>query len=191
MEPTPRHRPDDAPAHAAKHGETADDLASYALTIACPRDQLYAMWRDFSGLPSFMENVVSVTRQGDGVSHWAVKAPGGGTVEWDARILADEPGRRIAWQSLPGADVDNAGEVRFDDAPGGRGTVVRVRIDYDPPAGAIGRIVAKMFQREPQIQARRDLRRFKQLMETGEIATSAQTRAQAQAEKAQAEKEDD
>lgn len=183
MEPTPHTRPDDAPAATAKHGDTAGDLATYALTIACPRDQLYAMWRDFSGLPSFMENVVSVTRQGNDVTHWTVKAPGGDTVEWDSRILADEPGRRIAWESLPGADVENAGEVRFDDAPGGRGTVVRVRIDYDPPAGAIGRIVAKVFQREPQIQARRDLRRFKQLMEAGEIATSAQTRAAAQAEK--------
>ena len=94
------------------------------------------------------------------------------TAEWDARITAEEEGKSIAWTSEPGADVENSGRIEFKDA-GARGTVVTATILYDPPAGIIGKVIAKMFQREPAIQARRDLNRFKQLMETGEIATPA------------------
>jgi len=112
-----------------------------------------------------------------GGSRWVVKAPGGKTVEWDARVIDEKPGAELTWQSEEGADVANSGRVTFVDA-GVRGTVVTATIAYDPPAGVIGKLVAKVFQREPAIQARRDLRRFKQLMETGEVATAAWTRKQ-------------
>ena len=124
-----------------------------------------------------MENVERVDVIDDRRSHWVVKAPAGRTVEWDAVVTAEAKDSFIAWASADGADVPNRGRIDFRDA-GDRGTVVTATIVYDPPAGAIGKLIAKMFQREPAIQARRDLRRFKQLMETGEIATSAMNREQ-------------
>jgi uncharacterized membrane protein len=148
------------------------NVAARAVTINRPVAEVYAAFRDFSRLPTFMENVESITVTDDTRSHWVVKAPGGRTVEWDARITEEEPDRLIAWTSEEGADVPNSGRVEFRDA-GDRGTVVVATILYDPPGGVIGKVIAKMFQREPAIQARRDLRRFKQLMETGEIATPA------------------
>ena len=175
---------DDAPAATAKRGDAAatvteslvggqgSSVVGRAVTINRPAAELYAYFRDFTNLPHFMENVVSIAVRDDAVSHWTVKAPAGATVSWDARVTRDEPGRVVEWTSEPGADVANSGRIEFRDA-GERGTVVTVTIAYDPPGGATGRIIAKMFQREPAIQARRDLRRFKQLMETGEIATPA------------------
>ncbi|MEH3106302.1 MAG: SRPBCC family protein [Sphingomonas fennica] len=187
---------DDAPPTTAKKGrapaETAATLphdahgasaTARAVTINRPRDELYAYWRDFARLPDFMDNVVRIDVTAADRTHWVVKAPGGGTVEWDAIVTEDVPGETIAWESAEGADVPNSGRIEFRDA-GARGTVVTATILYDPPMGTIGKIVAKLFQREPAIQARRDLRRFKQLMETGEIATNAQTRAQLDEERA-------
>lgn len=178
---------DDAPLSTSKedHSEQAadqrieprgDTLVGKTVTINRSRTELYAFWRDFTNLPRFMENVISVVSAAEGRTHWTVKAPAGKTVEWISAVTEDRPNETIAWASEPGADVPNSGRVDFRDAPGGRGTWVSVTILYDPPAGIIGRAIAKMFQREPAIQARRDLRRFKQLMETGEIATSARTR---------------
>ena len=171
---------DDAPATTAKHRAeddiaapgTADTLIGRAVTINRPRDEVYAYFRDFANLPSFMENVDRIDILDDKRSHWVVKAPAGKTVEWDARIVAETDGTLIEWESEPGADVPNGGRVEFRDA-GARGTVVTATIRYDPPAGVVGKLIAKLFQREPAIQARRDLRRFKQRMETGEIATNA------------------
>ncbi|MES2754943.1 MAG: SRPBCC family protein [Pseudomonadota bacterium] len=168
---------DDAPNVTAKHTHGARDVTARAVTINRPADELYAYYRDFTQLPTFMENVVSVATLDATRSHWVVKAPAGRTVEWDAVVTEDVPGESITWQSEEGADVPNSGRVEFRDA-GARGTVVTATIAYDPPAGVVGKIVAKLFQREPGVQARRDLRRFKQLMETGEVATSAWTRAQ-------------
>ena len=167
----------DAP--PATRTDTSPDraLTARAVTIARPADELFAYFRDFSNLPTFMENVVRIDVLDDRRSHWVVKAPAGRTVEWDATVTAEEPGRSFTWQSDDGADVPNSGQVEFADA-GARGTVVTATIAYDPPGGTIGKVIAKLFQREPAIQARRDLRRFKQLMETGEVATAAQTRAQ-------------
>lgn len=177
--------PEEAPAATAKHGDGAAVAAAAGIeaqgeapsavtvTVARPRTELYEFWRDFKNLPRFMENVVAVDVLDGGRSHWEVKAPAGQTVEWTSRITEDEPGTTIAWASEPDADVPNSGRIDFRDAPGGRGTWVTATIVYDPPAGLIGKVVAKLFQREPAIQARRDLRRFKQLMETGEVATGA------------------
>jgi uncharacterized membrane protein len=172
---------DDAPLSAAKKPDAAatdllarsdDTLLGHTVCIDRPREELYAFWRDPSNLALFMENIQSVTPKSATRTHWVVAAPAGRSVEWDAEITEDVPGERIAWTSLEGADVRNSGAVRFRDSPTGRGTFVTVTIAYDPPAGEIGRLIAKLFQREPKIQARQDLRRFKQLMETGEIPTA-------------------
>jgi len=154
---------------APLHG---DVLIGRSVTINRPRGELYSFWRDFKNLPQFMHNVHSVTIQDQIHSHWIIEAPGGKTVEWDSEITQDEPGRLIAWQSLEGASVRNSGRVEFLNSPDDRGTVVRVTLTYDPPAGAVGKLIARLFQKEPKVQARQDLRRFKQLMETGEIATA-------------------
>lgn len=180
---------DDAPVTTAK-GEPPENgfpegsgntLIGQSVTINRPRQELYDYWRDFSHLPSFMENIISVELLDDRRSHWVVKAPGGQQVEWDSVVVDDREGEAIAWMSAEGADVPNSGRIEFRDA-GDRGTVVTATIVYDPPAGMVGRVIAKMFQREPAIQARRDLRRLKQFMETGEIATSAHTRREFQEE---------
>jgi len=184
---------DDAPLTTAKHGaaldeakaalveDRGDSLVGRSVTINRPRAELYAFWRDFARLPAFMENVERVDMLDERTSHWVVKAPGGRTVEWDAVITEDRPGELIAWASTEGADVPNSGRIDFRDA-GERGTVVTATILYDPPAGLLGKLIARMFQREPAIQARRDLRRFKQLMETGEIATAARNRRELEEE---------
>jgi len=174
---------DDAPLSAAKnpnlipeYGEGGvrhgDVLIGRSVTINKPRQELYAFWREFDNLPKFMHNVRSVSIKNRTHSHWVIEAPGGKTVEWDSKITDDEPGRLIAWESIDGASVRNSGRVEFLDSPDGRGTVVRVTLTYDPPAGTVGKLIAKLFQKEPKVQARQDLRRFKQLMETGEIATA-------------------
>ena len=150
----------------------ADELVARTVTINRPRHELYAFWRDFGNLARILENIESVTVLDERRSHWVVRAPAGTTVKWDALIVEDVPDELISWQSEPGADVTNSGRIDFRDAPGRRGTLVTATIAYDPPAGAVGRLIAQLFQREPKIQARRDLRRFKQFMETGEIATS-------------------
>jgi uncharacterized membrane protein len=144
-----------------------------SVTILRPRAELYAFWRDFENLPRFMEHLVSVQSDFGTRSHWVAKAPGSGTVEWDAVIVNDIPGELIAWKSVGQADVANAGAVNFSDSPGGRGTIVKVTLDYEPPAGRIGNLIARLFGEDPDRQVREDLRKFKQLMEVGEITTSA------------------
>ncbi|MDX3899051.1 MAG: SRPBCC family protein [Sphingobium sp.] len=187
-------REDDAPITTSKRDDGTADASAYlvedkgdalvgkTVTINRPRQELYAYWRDVSNLPTFMENVVSVEPIDERRSRWVVKAPAGRTVEWISAITEDVPGEVIAWASEEGADVPNSGRIDFRDAPGGRGTWVTATILYDPPGGAVGKLIAKMFQREPAIQARRELRRFKQLMETGEIATAARTRRELEEE---------
>ncbi len=149
-----------------------DTNVSRAVTINRPREELYAFWRDFRNFQRFMENVKSIEVLESGRSRWVIAGPGDKDVEFTSTIVEDIPGRRIAWRADEEADVKNEGWVEFSDGPTGRGTEVRVFISYDPPMGALGKIVAKVMQREPNIQLRRDLRRFKQLVETGEIPTS-------------------
>jgi uncharacterized membrane protein len=179
----------DAPLSAAKNPDVsnlnadtpeAHELIGRTVTINQPREDVYAFWRALENLPKFMENVVSIVRIDAKRSHWTVSAPGGKTVEWDAQIVEDIPNQLISWKSVEGADITHSGHIEFRDAQGQRGTEVTATILYDPPAGALGKIVAKLFQEEPKIQSRRDLRRFKQLMETGEIATSIRNPAQAE-----------
>ena len=144
-----------------------------SVTIEKPRGELFAFWRNFENLPRFMEHLVSVRVDSPTRSHWQAKAPAGRTVEWDAEIVNEVPDEIIAWTSVGESDVSNAGAVNFSDAPGGRGTIVRVTLDYEPPAGRVGAILSHFFSEEPDRQIREDLRKFKQLMETGEITTSA------------------
>jgi uncharacterized membrane protein len=167
-----------------------------AITINGAPDELYRFWRDLQNLPRFMKHLESVTTEqmmrqtsayqvfvgptsqpaerpiGDGRSHWVAKAPAGTTVEWDAEITEDQPNELIAWRSLEGADVDSAGTVRFEQAPGGRGTVVKLEMHYHPPAGPLGAGIAKLFGEDPEWQVKEGLRRFKQLMEIGEVITT-------------------
>jgi uncharacterized membrane protein len=143
------------------------------VTVLRPRTELYAFWRAFENLPRFMEHLVSVTSDVGPRSHWIAKAPGGGTVEWDAEIVNDVPNEIIAWKSVGQTDVPNAGAVNFADAPEGRGTIVKVTLDYEPPGGRVGNLIARLFGEDPDRQVREDLRKFKQLMEVGEITTSA------------------
>jgi len=146
--------------------------AEQSVTINRPAEDLYRFWHDFANLPRFMKHLESVTVSSDQRSHWMATGPAGTKVKWDAEITEDRPNELIAWRSLAGADVANSGTVRFEPATGGRGTVVRVVLDYSPPAGALGAAVAKLFGEAPQQQIEGDLRRFKNLMEAGEIPTT-------------------
>ena len=141
------------------------------ITVERPRPQVYAFWRNLTQLPQFMDHLASVQGDTEGVTHWRAKGPGG-SVEWDAELVEDKPNELISWRSLEGTTVSNCGQVRFERAPGGRGTIVRVALEYRPPAGALGAAVAKIFGREPSQQIREDIRRFKQLIEAGEIVTT-------------------
>lgn len=145
---------------------------AHAVTVNRPAAELYAFWRRFENLPRFMRHLESVQETGGGRSHWVAKAPAGRTVEWDAEIVEERPGELIAWRSLPDADVQNRGTVHFAAAPGGRGTVVRVEMQYSPPVGRLGATVARLFGEEPEMQVRDALRVFKQVMETGEVVLS-------------------
>ena len=143
----------------------------YAVTVDRTPEDLYAFWKKFENLPSFMRHLKSVTVLDDKTSRWVAAGPGGTRVQWDSEIINDEPNRLIAWRSLGGAQVDNAGSVKFLPAPGGRGTEVHVVLDYIPPGRSVGKWIAKLFGEEPQLQIEEDLHRFKQLIEAGEIPT--------------------
>jgi uncharacterized membrane protein len=143
-----------------------------SVTINRPPIELYTLWRDLEQLPSFMPHLVSVRQIDSRRSHWVAKVPAGRTVEWHADIINDIPSELIAWRTLAGSDVVSAGSVHFKAAPGGRGTEVRVRLQYDLPGGKLGAMAAWMFGDEPSQTILEDLRRLKQLMEAGEAPTT-------------------
>jgi len=143
-----------------------------AITLRRDRDELYARWRDVARFPDFMAHLEEVTASGPERSHWKARAPLGMNVEWDAEITEDVPGERISWRSLEGSKIDNAGTVRFVAAPGDQGTEIHLELRYALPAGAVGGLLAKVFGEDPAMQIKDDLRRFKQIAETGEIARS-------------------
>ncbi|SNS10182.1 Uncharacterized membrane protein [Noviherbaspirillum humi] len=142
------------------------------ITVNKSPDECYRFWRNFENFPRFMQHLESVQDVGGNRSRWRAKAPAGTSVEWEAEITVDQPGDMLAWRSLEGSTVDNAGTISFERAPGGRGTIVRVELQYHPPGGKAGAMVAKLFGEEPAMQIDEDLRRFKQLIETGEIPTT-------------------
>lgn len=163
---------------APKHGEAARPDHARAIhvrdeiTIQRPVEEVYLFWRELSNLPRAMQHLISVEPMGDRRSHWKTRAPAGATAEWDAVIENDVPMELIAWESVSPAAIPNGGSVRFRPAPGGRGTELSVALHYQPPAGRLGQWTAKLAGLEPAQQLREDLRRLKQLLEAGEIATN-------------------
>jgi len=142
------------------------------VTVDRSPEEVYAYWRDFENLPRFMYHLQEVRSTGNDRSHWIARAPAGQQVEWDAEIVDERPGELIVWRALPGSDIQHEGSVHFRPAPADRGTEVEVALQYDAPAGKAGALIATLFGEEPTQQIRDDLRRFKQVMETGEVVLS-------------------
>jgi uncharacterized membrane protein len=140
-----------------------------SVTINRPVLEVYRFWRNFENLPRFMDHLESVTVIDDTHSHWVAKGPAGTRVEWDAIIHNEVEDELIAWRSLPGAEVNNAGSVHFTPTPEGSGTDVRVVLSYEPPAGKLGAAVAKLLGEEPSQQVADDLRRFKQVLDSADV----------------------
>jgi len=140
-----------------------------SVTVNAPADRLYNYWRNLSNLPKLFDNVLSVEIVDDTRSHWTLRVPAGINLEWDAEITVDRKNKMIGWRSLDGADLDNAGYVRFEPAMGGRGTVVRVALQYNPPAGRVGAALSTVFGEKPASQVKEALRKLKQFVEAGEI----------------------
>ena len=164
----PMHPDKDMPTLAGGRGSAVERC----ITVMRPADELYRQWRDLARLPEWMHHLRSVTVLDEKRSHWVAVGAHGVGVEWDAELVADEPGRLIAWRSVDGADVDNAGSVAFRRAPGDRGTEIRVILRY-APAGHLGGAVGPFFRMGVDRQVREDLRRFKQRMEAREVAVGA------------------
>jgi uncharacterized membrane protein len=145
-----------------------------SVRLECPVDDVYRFWSRLENLPTFMQNLAGVSDLGGGRSHWVARGPGGVRVQWDAEIINEIPNKVLAWKSLPGGDVVSAGSVTFEPARGGdSGTQLTVTLQYEPPAGTFGKLVASAFGSEPSQTIREDLRRLKQLLEAGEIAKAA------------------
>ena len=144
-----------------------------SIVVARPREEVYRYWRNLENLARFMEHVESVRELDNRRSTWIVRGPLGHDVEWTAHIITDRENELISWESLPGADVQNAGSVGFEPAAGGSSTEVKVSLQYQPPAGVIGATVAKLLGEAPEQQLQNDLAKFKTLIESGEVAAVA------------------
>ena len=156
------------PSPSLKSGEGIKTEKS--VTINRSPQEIYSYWHQLKNLSHFMQHVQSVTPLGDGLSHWVVKTTHGQTLEWDTRIIEDKPGQMISWQSLEGADMDNAGSVWFTPAADGSGTVVKISMKYSPPGGKIGIAIAKFLGNDPGKEMESDLYRLKEVLESGEIS---------------------
>jgi len=150
----------------------AEPLVEHSITVGRSPQECYAFWRDVTNHPKFSRMLESVTPIDDRRSHWVLKPSGGSKVEWDSEITVDKPGEKLAWHSVGGSPVTHAGVVQFEAAPGGRGTIMRVMMHYRAPAGRLAAGLAKLMGKDPNRQVREDLRRFKSLLETGEIPTT-------------------
>jgi uncharacterized membrane protein len=159
-------------ASAAERRRARAIRVTKAITVNATPEEAYRLWRNFENLPQFMAHLESVQVMDERRSYWKAKAPLGATVEWTAEITEDRPNELIAWRSLESADVRNWGRVRFTRLSGDRGIEVRVELNYDPPGGAVGASIAKLFGEEPSVQVDGDLRRFKQVLEVGEVVHS-------------------
>ena len=146
---------------------------SRTMAIDAPREYVYQFWKDFSRFPEFMQHLITVERQDGGQWLWKAHGPLGMTFSWQARVVADEENARISWESIEGSEIENHGVVEFADAPGSRGAFVKVELFYRPPAGKLGAAFASIFGENPEQQVREDLRRVKQIIETGEVPTTA------------------
>jgi uncharacterized membrane protein len=157
---------------ASQSDEAPQIAVTRSVTINSTPAELYRFWKNLENLPLFMEHLESVSNVNERVSHWVARAPAGASVEWDAEIVDDQPDRRIGWRTLPDSQVTHEGMVSFEPATAGRGTIVRIEMLYRPPAGKVGMQIARLFGEEPALQIDDDLRRLKQLLETGEVATT-------------------
>lgn len=153
-------------------GGSGGVIVEESVTINQPIEILYRFWRNLENLPRFMRHLESVERVTDTLSRWHAKGPAGTIVEWNAEIINEVPNQVIGWRSIEGSDVVSAGSVNFDDAGPGRGTRVRVRLQYSPPGGKVGAAVARLLGRDPGSEIREDLRQFKQIVEGGEVPTT-------------------
>lgn len=153
-------------------GGKAVSTVERSVIVNRPARDIYAFWRDLPNLPRFIPQLISVQITGLGRSHWMARAPFGRRVQWDAELTEDRPGEMLAWRSLPHSRAANAGAVRFDELPQNRGTEVRVRLEYTPPAGPFGAAIAYLADEEPHEQVAEALRRLKQVLEAGEVATT-------------------
>lgn len=168
---------DSAPGYTARRSFGDYKVVGRAVTIARPRAELFAFWRDFQNLPRFMTNLERIEPSGDEPGHntWHIRAPAGKVYAVNTRIAREIDGELIAWRSTDESEVDTEGRVTFEEAPGDRGTRVGLIIAYKPKGGLLGQTIATLAGRSPELQARHDLKRFKMLMEAGEIATPART----------------
>lgn len=156
--------------HRTRGGGVADQKGLKIIQLIAidrPREEVYQYWRDPQNLPKFMRNVESVHTVDDRHAHWVYRTPLGNTVEWYTEIFNEHPNEMIAWQSLPGADIPNAGSVRFDVAPDGKGTLIKVALEYEPPSMQLGGAIADVFGGTPEQQLAEDLARLKFLLEAG------------------------
>ena len=173
---------DSAPSRTAKTFMTRHQdrsVTGKTVTINRQRADVYRFWRDFSNLPSFMENVLAVESLGGERFRWAIAGPAGTVIDLETELVEERENELLKWQSVENSEIEAHGSVTFRDARGGRGTELEAIVAYKPPGGEVGRWVAKLFQREPSIQGRRELKRLKMLLETGEIATASNQRSDA------------
>ena len=158
---------------AARSNSSASTFpCEVTMAINCTPQQAYRFWRNFENLPRFMRHLESVKDLGGNRSEWTACGPGDTRINWTAEMLEDRPDEYISWHSLPGSDIQNSGSVVFRSNTSGRGTLVTVRLEYVPPAGTLGHVAAKILGKDPQFTVKEDLRHFKSLLETGEVATT-------------------
>lgn len=150
-------------------GGSAGVIVEESVTINRSAAELYRFWRDLENLPRFMRHLESVERVTDTLSRWRAKGPAGIDVEWNAEIHNEVPSKLIGWRSIEGSDVVSAGSVNFEDDGQGR-TRLRVRLQYSPPGGKAGAALAKLVGRDAATEIREDLKRFKQMVESGEVS---------------------
>lgn len=151
--------------HGYKHEAT--------MVISRPAAELYHFWRNLENLPLLMDHLISVEDLGLGRSHWVARAPVLGRIEWDAEIINDRAGELIAWRSIPGSELDTAGSVQFQSAPGDRGAILKISLKYDPPGGKVGATLASLVGGGFEQTLASDLRQLKQRLEAGEVPTVA------------------
>ena len=156
-------------------GGSGGAMIDERITINRPIEELYRFWRNLENLPRFIRHLESVEIITETLSRWRAKSPANTVVEWNAEIINEAPNKVIGWRSIEGSDLVSAGSVNFDDAGSGRGTDIRVRMQYSPPGGKAGVMIAKLLGRDPAREIHDDLRRLKQLVETGESATASGT----------------
>jgi len=158
--------------HESEERGDGPEVITKAIVVNRSAEEIYQFWREMTNFPRFMYHVQSVRETGPNRSHWIANAPAGRVVEWESEIVEDVPNERIAWRSLPGAQVPNAGAVTFERRTGNRGTIVRVEVEFAPPGGPAAVGLAKLFNESPEQQIYDDLRRLKQILETGEVLRS-------------------